>query len=208
VRKVRVSARKWARKLLGLGDPPHSIALGAALGMAIAFGPTYGMQIILALGLATLLRINRVATLLPTFIVNPVTGPVVFVLQYLLGRGILGGGSDAEREKIHCLAQALGDIRLRAFGASVKAAAAAGADLGWGVLGAVLLGMVVSAGVLALLTYPLVYRGVLWFRRKRAAHSQRRRAPAPPATAPTPPEPAGPPPAPGAPPGPGEGQAP
>ena len=193
MRKLTVSARKWARKLLGLNDPPQAIALGAAVGMAIAFGPTYGLQIILALGLATLLRVNRVATLLPTFIVNPVTGPATFVLQYLLGRAILGGGSAVEREKIHHLAQALGDIHLRAFGASVRAALAAGADLGWDVLGAVLLGMAVSAGVLAGLTYTAVYRGAVWFRRKRAQRSQRRQAEraaapaaAPPATAPGP----------------------
>jgi hypothetical protein len=188
VRKLAVSARKWARKLLGLNDPPHAIALGAAVGMAIAFGPTYGMQIILALGLATLLRVNRVATLLPTFIVNPVTGPATFILQYLLGRAILGGGSAAEREKIHHLAQALGDIRLTALKSSIQAALTAGADLGWDVLGAVLLGMAVSAGVLAGLTYPAVYRGAVWFRRKRAQRSQRRqaeRAAAPAATPPT-----------------------
>lgn len=176
MRKLAVSARKWARRLLGLHDPPHAIALGAAVGMAIAFGPTYGMQIILALGLAALLRVNKVATLLPTFIVNPVTGPAIFVLQYFLGRAVLGGGSALEREKIHHLARALGDVRLTALKSSIQAALSAGADLGWDVLGAVLLGMAVSAGALAALTYPAVYRGVVWYRRKRAKRRERRLA--------------------------------
>jgi uncharacterized protein (DUF2062 family) len=194
-RKIGVSVRIWARRLLGIGDSPRSIALGAAVGMLIAFGPTYGLQIILAIGLALLLRVNKAATLLPTFIVNPVTGPPTFVLQYLLGRAVLGGGSVSDREKIHRLAEALGDVRLRELWSSIKTAVAAGADLGWGVIGAVLLGMAISAGGLALLTYPAVLRGVIWFRRKRAERKARKstpEAPVPAAPAP-PPQPLAPP---------------
>ncbi|HOX05667.1 MAG TPA: DUF2062 domain-containing protein [Planctomycetota bacterium] len=187
-RKIGVSARIWARRLLGLGDPPRSIAMGAALGVLIAFGPTYGLQLLLAIGLALLLRVNKAATVLPTFLVNPVTGPPIFVLQYLLGRAVLGGGTEAEREHIRRLAEALGAIRLHEFGASIREALAAGAELGWGVIWAVLVGMAISAGALALLTYPIVFRGVIWFRRKRAERRAGSRAAATPAAGGKPPD--------------------
>jgi hypothetical protein len=169
VKRLWVNLRRWARKLLGLSDPPERIALGAALGMAVAFGPTYGLQVVLAIGLAALLRCNKVAALLPTFLVNPVTGPPTFVLQYLLGRAVLGGGSEAERQNAHRLAEALGGIQLHQLKATVGAALAAARDMGWGVLWPALVGMGLSATVLAALTYPVVYRGVIWFRRARAA---------------------------------------
>ena len=176
-RKIRVSLRIWMRKLLGLEDPPKSIALGAALGMAIAFGPTWGLQIVLAIGLAALLRINKAATLLPTFIVNPVTGPFIFFLQYMLGRTLLfTRHSESETQKVRELAEALGNIRLSALWSSIGDAFAKAGGLGWGLLLPTLVGMLVSAAALALIAYPLTYRGVVWFRRKRAERRHRRAA--------------------------------
>jgi uncharacterized protein (DUF2062 family) len=169
--------RIWTRRLLGLEDPPRRIAMGAALGMVIAFGPTWGMQIVLAIGLAALLRVNKAATLLPTFIVNPVTGPVVFFLQYLLGRTLLfTRHSEGEVRKVRELAEALGNIRLSALWSSIGDAFARAGGLGWGLLLPTLVGMFVSAAVLAAITYPLTYRGVVWFRRKRHERRERREA--------------------------------
>jgi hypothetical protein len=175
MRTIRVNVRKWVRQFLGLGDSPHSIALAAALGMAIGFGPTYGFQILLALAAAMLLRCNKVAAVLPVFITNPLTAPPIIFLQYTLGRVILGGGSHRDIEKARYLAEAIGGIHPADMKTSVKVVWAAARDLSWGVLGPTLLGMVISSIVLGVVTYPLVYRWVVWFRRKRAERSELRK---------------------------------
>ena len=69
--------RQWLRALLMLDDTPHHIALGTALGVFIAFTPTVGIQMILVLLLAMLVRpffrFNNVAGLIAVYITNPVT---------------------------------------------------------------------------------------------------------------------------------------
>ena len=182
MRRIRIALRRCARRLLGLRDTPRSIALGAALGTAIALGPTYGLQIVLAIGLAALLRANKAAALLPTFLVNPITGPPVLFLQYLLGRTILGGGSAEDLARVRALAEALGDVRLTDLRLTARRALSAAGETGWAVLAPVMLGMAVTATACALLAYPAVYRSVVWFRRRRHQRHQARRHPgAPPA---------------------------
>jgi len=175
VKRFRINARRWVRKILGLGDPPHSIALATAVGMFVAFTPTYGFQIILSATAAVLLRCNKVATVLPVFLTNPVTAPPLLFLQYLLGRAILGGGSEQDLEKAKQLARVLNDIALTDLRATLGAAAGAVRDLGWGIFGPTVLGAMISAVVVGLVTYPITYRSVVWFRRKREERAERRR---------------------------------
>ncbi len=167
MKRISVNVRRWVRRILGLSDPPHSIALAAAVGMFVAFTPTYGFQIILAASAAVLLRCNKAATILPVFLTNPLTAPPLLLVQYLLGRAILGGGSAQDLAKARQLARVLNEVSLADTGASVRTAAAAVRDLGWGILGPTVLGAMISAAAVGLLTYPLTCHGVIWFRRKR-----------------------------------------
>jgi uncharacterized protein (DUF2062 family) len=71
---------RWARlkalivhRVLGVEDTPHRIAWGVAVGTVIAFTPTIGLQIMLYLLFATLLRANKVSGVPILFISNPVT---------------------------------------------------------------------------------------------------------------------------------------
>ncbi len=184
MRLVRVNLRKWSRQILGLSDTPRSIALATALGMFIAFSPTYGFQVILALTAAMLLRCNKIATVLPVFLTNPVTAPPLVFLQYLLGRMILGGGSQGNMDRAKDLAEALGNVSIADLRHTLGHAAGAVQKLGWGVLGPTLLGGMLSSALVGLLTYPLVYRGVIWFRRRRAERMELRRRKAAEAPAP------------------------
>ncbi|MDY0167844.1 MAG: DUF2062 domain-containing protein [Thermoguttaceae bacterium] len=76
----------------GLDDPaqPHRVALGAALGMFVAFTPTIGFQMVIVVSLASVLRANKLVGLPLVWISNPLTIPAIFYAGYSLGRAILG----------------------------------------------------------------------------------------------------------------------
>jgi uncharacterized protein (DUF2062 family) len=56
-----------------LPDPPHRIARGIFAGVLVTFSPFFGLHFFLAAGLAWVMRGNVVASLLATFVGNPLT---------------------------------------------------------------------------------------------------------------------------------------
>jgi uncharacterized protein (DUF2062 family) len=86
----------WGRRrrillleFLGREDPPEHVAAAIAMGVALGFSPFLGFHLVLALGLATILKVNRLDAALGTFVGNPWTFPPVFALGYRLGRLLL-----------------------------------------------------------------------------------------------------------------------
>ena len=73
--------RKVARILLHTGDTPHRTALAFGVGVFIAFSPFLGIHMWIALLIAILFRLNRVAILAGTYLNNPWT----FAPMYLAG---------------------------------------------------------------------------------------------------------------------------
>jgi hypothetical protein len=57
-------ARQWLDRLLHLHDTPRRMAAAFALGVFFSFSPLIGLQIVLSLTLAFLLKLNRVAVFL------------------------------------------------------------------------------------------------------------------------------------------------
>ncbi len=88
--RIRMIAQ--LKHICGLDDPlqPHRVALGAALGMLVAFTPTIGFQMVIVLTLASLLRANKLVGVPLVWISNPLTIPPIFYAGYSLGRRILG----------------------------------------------------------------------------------------------------------------------
>ena len=82
--------RSICGKLLMLDDTPHRIALGMAIGIFIAWTPTVGFQMMLAVPLAYILRANRVASLIGVYLSNPITFLPMYWLDYHLGAMLLG----------------------------------------------------------------------------------------------------------------------
>ena len=82
--------------ILHLDDSAHRIALGVAVGAFVAFTPTWGVQMLLVLGMAWLVRANKVAGLPVVWLTNPVTNVPVYSFCYLVGRAIVGGPSLSE----------------------------------------------------------------------------------------------------------------
>lgn len=78
------------RRLMRLHATPHEIALGCAAGVFAAFTPFLGLQILLAVAIAFILRVNLPAAVLGTFAGNPLSWPAIWTASYLTGAWILG----------------------------------------------------------------------------------------------------------------------
>jgi hypothetical protein len=83
--RVRRKARLLYLKILRQSDTPEKIALGAAIGVAAGILPTFGLGAILALGVSYIVRANKVAAVLGSFIMNPVTTPLFWTLNSTVG---------------------------------------------------------------------------------------------------------------------------
>ena len=77
-------------RIIGLGDSPHRIAGGVALGWAVMWTPTVGIQIAIYVLCAKILRVNRSAGIPITFISNVFTAIPVYWFVWNVGAGILG----------------------------------------------------------------------------------------------------------------------
>ncbi len=82
--------RKIVHRLLQINDTPESIALGAAVGMWLAFTPTVGIQMILMIIIGTVIRANRLAGVIMVYISNPLTLLPIYWSDYYVGAVVLG----------------------------------------------------------------------------------------------------------------------
>ena len=77
-------------KTLAGDDSPHSVALGSAVGLFIGMTPTLGVQMVLAVVAATILKANRAIAVALVWISNPITILPMLYVYYRLGALILG----------------------------------------------------------------------------------------------------------------------
>ena len=80
--------------VLHADDTPHQIALGVALSMLVAFLPLVGVQMIVALALASALRANKAVCIPIVWITNPLTMGPIYAGCWSLGRFITGSRDD------------------------------------------------------------------------------------------------------------------
>jgi uncharacterized protein (DUF2062 family) len=83
-KRWRTVRRRLVAILVAHSGPPM-IALGAAIGVFAAVLPLPFLQVLVAVLLATLMGANRLAALTTVWLANP----VLFYLDYLLGRAVL-----------------------------------------------------------------------------------------------------------------------
>ena len=163
----------WARlkhvvvnRILGLRDTPHRIAWGVFLGFVVAFSPTVGLQMLIYVAVATLLRANKVAGIPIVWITNPATVAPIYYACWWLGAFVLGTNDDPERgertlERLRGNEAGFTMSRLleTEFWSEVFAALwSLGAEL-W--LGGLIVGLVFGA-----IAYPLTIWGVRLTRRR------------------------------------------
>ncbi|MEM8830535.1 MAG: DUF2062 domain-containing protein [Cyanobacteria bacterium P01_G01_bin.19] len=77
-------------KLLRLRGKPKVVAKGLAVGVFAGCFPFFGLQSLVGVVLATLLRGSKVAAIAATWISNPLTYVPIFVFNYKLGKLLLG----------------------------------------------------------------------------------------------------------------------
>jgi len=77
--------------ILHADDSPGRIALGAAIGMFVAWTPTIGAQMLIAVSLAAFLGANKAVTLPVVWITNPVTVVPIYWFNYRLGYFLITG---------------------------------------------------------------------------------------------------------------------
>ena len=76
-------------------DPmsPERVAAGWALGMFIGCSVPFGLQLVVSIPLAIMMRVSKVGATVATFITNPATIFVIYPLQTFLVNRLLFGGS-------------------------------------------------------------------------------------------------------------------
>jgi hypothetical protein len=82
--------KKFIVKLLELNDPPEKIARGIAVGTFISITPTPCVQTILAIALATVMKGNRLAAALFTWVSNYATAIPILWVNYTIGAILMG----------------------------------------------------------------------------------------------------------------------
>ena len=94
IKRDRFWWQRWYRscylRLLRWRGKPQFIARGLALGVFSGCFPFFGLQIIIGVILATLLRGSKVAAAAATWISNPLTYVPLFIFNYQVGKFILG----------------------------------------------------------------------------------------------------------------------
>ena len=77
-------------RLKRIPDTPHKISLGVSCGIFASFTPLFGLHFFIAGLLSYLFRANILASLIGTFVGNPITFPIITVFNLKLGEWILG----------------------------------------------------------------------------------------------------------------------
>lgn len=93
----RNARRFLLHNVLHADDPPHRLALGAAIGIFITFTPTVGFQMVLIVFVSWLLRANKVIGLPLAWISNPLTMVPIFYFCYKAG-AVMMGSSGVSRQ--------------------------------------------------------------------------------------------------------------
>lgn len=81
------------RKIVKEPLPPEDIAGGWALGVFVGCAIPFGMQLVIAIPLALMLRVSRLGATVGTFITNPATIFVIYPAQTFIVNKLLFGGS-------------------------------------------------------------------------------------------------------------------
>jgi len=88
----RRAASYVGHRLSRLPDTPERIAMGIAAGVFASFTPLFGLHFILAALVARVFGGNILASLLATFVGNPITFPLIAMGSVELGNWMLGQG--------------------------------------------------------------------------------------------------------------------
>ena len=144
-------AARWKRlreKMVRDPLPPEDVAAGWALGVFVGFSIPFGLQLIVSVPLALMMRVSKVGATLGTFVTNPATIFFLYPAQTWVVYNILFGSRE------------MGELPTEWTRQSVMA-------LSGPVIISFFLGGIVLAMVLSPVTYHVVKRIVIRQRRRK-----------------------------------------
>jgi len=83
--KRALSFRYYLEKLLEMRERPDETAKGLALGVFVGFLPINGFQVLVAVAIAAVARVSKLAAAIGTHITNPWTTIPILFLDYYVG---------------------------------------------------------------------------------------------------------------------------
>ncbi len=90
IEATRAAIRRWLEHLLHIHDSPQRTAAAYAVGVMFGFSPLLGLHTVLALGVAFLFNLNRVAVLLGVYSNLPWIIAPYYTLVTVGGAALLG----------------------------------------------------------------------------------------------------------------------
>lgn len=164
--------RRFLHWLIRLRGSPRAIAGGVAVGIIVAFTPTIGFQMLLALTLATLLKANRPVSLAATWISSPVTAAPIFAFTYYVGSFFWPGpGAAGVAQALREASRELQSLDVLALRHQLNVFLGLGVD----VFVPMLIGGLLVGGLAAAIAYPLTLRTVVKLRARRERRREKRR---------------------------------
>lgn len=144
-------------RVMSLDDTPHRIALGVAIGIFVTWTPTIGLQMIITILLATLLKANKFVGVPFVWISNPVTFVPIYGPNYWLGATMMGKDPGSRWQALFAAAETGGNWieRTGHWFESIM-------PIFWELW----LGSLVVSLVLGIITYFLMYRLIIFYRTK------------------------------------------
>ena len=90
---MRAYFRRLREKMVYDPLPPEDIAAGWALGVFVGCAVPFGLQLIISIPLAMMMRVSKIGATLGTFITNPVSIFFIYPAQTFVVNRLLFGGS-------------------------------------------------------------------------------------------------------------------
>jgi uncharacterized protein (TIGR03546 family) len=87
---LRNRIRRIYERFVKIRGRPREIALGFALGIFIGMTPTMGIQMLIAVFFAAILKWSKISAAFGVLITNPFTSPFIYGLTYIVGAKLLG----------------------------------------------------------------------------------------------------------------------
>ncbi len=129
-KSILLRTRPLLRRIRKFRGCPEAIAGGFGRGIFIALTPTVGAQLIIAIFLATLLKVSRPAALIAVMVTNPVTVPPIFTFNYWVGSFFMAGPSVADvYSHFMKIAAQVTKLNIWEVGAQIKAFAETGQEM-------------------------------------------------------------------------------
>jgi uncharacterized protein (DUF2062 family) len=161
-RLKRLFYERIVRPILFTQDTARSKAGGVALGMFIAFTPTVGIQMPIAFVAATVLGVNIPLAVAMVWLTNPLTVPPVYFSEYCVGTWLLGIDTIASKSEFWHQWEEI-SVQYPGYLERMR-------HLAQAILGPLLVGSLLVALILALVSYPLTFWICQRTERRRAEH--------------------------------------